>query len=158
MNAAVKKKKSHNKVFHQDILLFAPLYSLVKGQMSGAAVKRHIEVSVLRMAFLFIIPPCCWRQQRCLTSYSEHKAADWTWFSLGHCGSQSKLEHKVGLSHTSDLCLLSELWHFLPRQSCWYLGVRFLRCKAPTVAAEPQDNHYKAPFTLSAAGTSSLQT
>lgn len=57
-----------------------------------------------------------------MTSYSEH----YCWLDLVNLG------HRDKPNRTSDAGPVYELWHFLPRQSCWYLGVRFLRCEAPT--------------------------
>lgn len=114
------------------ICLSSHLPGLFKNTFSGLTLS-IIDVLVLRVV-LFILP---------LTLLNtgdsrEDDVLQWALVLTGLesiCGSQSKLEHKVGPNHTSDLCLLYERWHFPPRQSCWYLGVRFLRCEASTAAA-----------------------
>lgn len=116
----------------------------VKGQMSRAGVAK---------------PAWSWRERKKVTLRNEDDILQWAvlltrpesiWVTLTVC---QMLEIKVGLTHTSDLWLLSKLWHFLPRQTCWYLDVRFLRCAASTASDESRRDHYKAPFRVSAEGT-----
>lgn len=63
----------------------------------------------------------------------------------------------MNLKPPGSLCmsyygLFSELWFNL-RRSCWYVGVRFLRCATLTADAMPEEDHHKAPFTLQRAQT-----
>lgn len=80
----------------------------------------------------------CWQMAaERMTSRCEHNCwLDWT--------QSGSLWHRPW-----SPSLISELLHFLPRHSSWYVGVRFLRCEAPSAAVDSQDDHYKAPFTQS---------